>query len=158
MGRKKLNSDNNLKFRLNRVWASIKDKSTGWDSVDEFMKWASENGYKPWKVIDRYDKDEKYSEDNCFWKLDGSVRKLNSIQEEDSPTNVCRYIKKISYSIEMDILSLTALKTNVDELLKSENIADTNELVQLKKRIGFGLEKLVECRHIVENIDIKLED
>lgn len=37
------------------------------NSVDEFKEWSINNGYKPYAKLLRYDQNECYSPENCFW-------------------------------------------------------------------------------------------
>lgn len=46
----------------------ICDEWMGSDGLDNFTKWANENGYRPGLTLDRKDNDKGYSPDNCSWE------------------------------------------------------------------------------------------
>ena len=64
-----LDSNMGLDLKLSRIYKKLeKDKllSKDFDSYFKFKKYCLSNGYKPWYVVDRKDKNKKYSFDNIL--------------------------------------------------------------------------------------------
>ncbi|MEG1871190.1 MAG: hypothetical protein RR192_04255 [Peptostreptococcaceae bacterium] len=158
MGRKKVldRGDLNIKFRLNRIYSKIANESK-WSMFDDFMVWALTNGYKPWKVLAKLDEEENYSEENCYWKLDSTVRinSMKPIEEEDTPTNVCRYIKSISSGIAVEVMTIRKIQSQVEEIRKSDNIVNIATVIDLERDVQKILDRLKEVNMTIEKIDLK---
>jgi hypothetical protein len=64
-----LDSNMGLDLKLSRIYKKLeKDKllSKDFDNYFKFKKFCLDNGYKPWYVVDRKDKNKKYSFDNIL--------------------------------------------------------------------------------------------
>ena len=47
---------------------TVCDEWSGSEGLDNFIKWASENGYREGLTLDRKDNDKGYSPENCTWE------------------------------------------------------------------------------------------
>lgn len=83
--------DPNFIYYYNYGGRGIKvcDEWLGIQGIDNFQKWALENGYRQGLTIDRIDNDKDYSPDNCRWvdmKTQSNNKRNNVYFEMDGRT------------------------------------------------------------------------
>jgi len=149
--------------KLERQWKEIiKNKAIGvcedWLNVENFKEWAINNGYKPWKVLDRYDKNVGYFPDNCYWRIDKRyTRSLNAMNEDNTVSNTVYYIKDISYSIEDLKMHLSILKEECNELLFSKHVINKSNIANCILKLTECEEHLRKCSELIDKIDLHMK-
>ena len=63
--------------RLYEFWKRIRRSPCceEWDYYPTFYNWAMQNGYSIGAGLQRTNKDDPYSPDNCYWKFDNECQK-----------------------------------------------------------------------------------
>lgn len=150
--------------KLDRLWKDIvkSDKNkvcSEWkDNLEEFKRWSHSNGYKPWKVLDRYDKNLGYTSDNCYWRLDNKVipNKLESIIDDNTINNSVKYLKDISYSIEDIRMQLAIVGMKCNQLLDSTRIINKGNVGDCVINIKECEVYLSKCSELLDNIRLMM--
>lgn len=154
-----INKDYN---RLQNIWSKLRSQHRGevfsdWEvSYGLFRIWAEKSGYRPWKVLDRYDSSGGYNPDNCYWRLDS--RNIDANREElkacNSYSNNVKYMKVLTHNIERILIELSAVKSDCEILAGSEFIENRGNLLDTMKDIEEASKFLKRCSRNMDNIQL----
>lgn len=125
------------------------------DSCDNFIKWATENGYRTWKTFHVHEKELPLSPDNCCWK----VEKIGSIGLfDDSNVMSLKYLKRavtlsnnIGNNLD-ELFNVLSQMKNGTKYNSTEPIADCvdsilNEMYYLKGELDSQID-MIELREV----------
>lgn len=149
-----LDSNMGLDLKLSRIYKKLeKDKllSKDFDSYFKFKKYCLSNGYKPWYLVGRKDKNKKYSFDNILIAC-GKIRKDIDLSFEN--------IRKASNSLclleNKSISLIQYINDYADLLVKFDNTDYVNRgNIDKIKNLSLELFKLSkELKKCVDALDI----
>lgn len=121
--------------RIQKDWLS---------SLDKFIGWSIDNGYRPWFYLKRYDKSRSYTEKNCYWGH-------TDIRKSLEPSSIDE--KKLE-GLNVDINRLKELMAaneireeelcNIEEFLDTiyNNTKSKRPVVRIRKEINKSVIKL----------------
>lgn len=153
-----LNSNMGLDLKLSNTYKKLeKDNllSDDFDMYFKFKKYFLDNGYKPWYVISRKDKNKKYSLDNILITCDDSGKKedisFNSVREASN--SLCLLENKTNNVVN-------SINSLVDTLEKFSDVYFVDiDIIEDMKRLGLELFKLSrELKEDMDSIDIKFKN
>ena len=150
--------------KLDRLWkAIVKSNKVSickeWkNDIGEFKRWSYSNGYKPWKVLDRFDKSLGYTPDNCYWRLDNKSipNNLERILNDNTLSNSVRYIKDVSYNIEDIRMKLAIICVECNELLDSNHIINKGNIGDCVTNIKQCEIYLSKCSELIDKIRLMM--
>lgn len=155
------NSDYN---KLRDIWSRLKKehKDDGlmygdWvQSYGLFRVWAEKSGYRPWKVLDRYDISGMYNPDNCYWRLDS--KRVYADREELEKYNSygvnVKYMKSVSYSINRILIELSSLRSDCEVLLGSKFVENKGNIMDTIEDLGEAIKYIQRCEREMNNIQL----
>lgn len=149
-----------LKYKLTHLWGVMERSGKNeFANKEEFLKWAEESGYKPWKSLALIDEDSGYSSDNCFWKMDrkksGTIQNIN---EDDTSRNVCRIIRKCVNDLEDSKMQIMTTKQLLNDLLDSDKISSRVVLKDAVKDVDKALLSLRSSLGLIDKLEIMFDN
>lgn len=149
-----------LKYKLSHLWGVMERSGKNeFDNKEDFLNWAEESGYKPWKSLALIDDTSGYSRDNCFWKIDRKKSgTIQSISEDDTSRNVCRIVRKCVNDLEDSKIQLMMTRQLLEELLSSGRIDNRVVLKDAFKDIDKTLLTLKSSLNLIDKLDISFEN
>lgn len=156
----KKNVGDTLKYKLTNVWGVIQRSGKNkFRDKTEFLEWAEESKYKPWKSLSLIDDNEGYSVENCMWKIDkrfsGGIR---SIEEDDSQRNLCRIIKSCVGSLEENKINLMMCRQLMGELNSTKRIGNKTKLSDALMDLDRALMSVRSSLNLIDDLDILEEN
>ena len=150
-----LDSNMGLDLKLSRIYKKLeKDKllSKDFDSYFKFKKYCLSNGYKPWYVVDRKDKNKKYSLDNILITC-GKIKKDMGLSFENvrKASNSLCLLENKSISLMQCINDYADL---MDKFASTDYVNKYN--IDKIKNLSLELFKLSnELKKCVDTLDIE---
>ena len=147
-----------LDLKLSNTYKKLeKDNllSDDFDMYFKFKKYCLDNGYKPWYVISRKDKNKKYSLDNILITCGDSGKKedicFSSVREASN--SLCLLENKTNNVVN-------SINSLVDTLEKFSDVYFVDiDIIEDMKRLGLELFKLSrELKEDMDSIDIKFKN
>jgi len=130
---------------------SMAHKGVGFESKEEFMRWAEENKFKSWSAIKRYSLDKEYTKDNCYICVSNYTKssRLETIEDE-----TCENLRSIK--VYLDNMASEMVKCE-DRLtrLKGSTLVLKGDKEKLARYVQDTKESLWKCMKEIERIDIK---
>lgn len=157
MGKSK---DNGIKYKLTQLWGVMERSGENhFENKDDFLDWAWESGYKPWKSLSMIDETDGYSRDNCIWIIDKKNHgEIKEVDEDDSIQNVCRIIKRIVNNLEESKIDLMMAQQLLRDVSKSKVIDNKAPIRDSIKDVDKALMELRSSLVGIEKIDINFDN
>lgn len=145
-----LDSNMGLNLKLSKTYKKLEKSgllSEDFDKYFKFKKYCLDNGYKPWYVIDRKDKNKKYSLDNILITC-GKVKGNSDVSFD----NIREASNSICLLENMTSRVLDSVNSLVDTVSKfDDNEYMDNDIIKEMKELSF--EALKICRELKDDID-----